>query len=447
MKENGNISIKEINETISMLKEQTETLESITKQFIKDQYHIDLSIIDDILPITMDDIEKMDEPACREFITKYTNLSNLSKITSELIEDEECPEVTNENEAIHHILKEIKEATLRILSSKYSIKKIEDDYDKMFEEIVSSYNSEESVEKRKQNLITMQKEIDEETDPDKKLEMEHKFKVISNSFTLDFFKERLDKFGDKEVSAIVDAFFDKTKSSYILNRFKNKMAHINRINPGVYRNFFNIEEYFCGEEYYPYNNLFLFIYMRYVCHCDPYNNDDKIYVQAITTAMANLMYHKFGTDEYEKEMVDLVKNIIDRFKPYHERFESENLMNPNHPMNKDRVEKIEQENKKKVITALNKYNIVVDDIESKSSTDLRKILNDSINNIIESQVVEYNKLNEKTEDGEDISEDEIDALIDESLENTSEENTETETSVEEVSKSVEDTDSEEITQE
>ena len=397
---NGTNDIREISNALSTLKEQASNLEEILKTTVREGYNVDPSIIDDILPYTVEDIQKMNEPKCREILGKYCDHNALSTTIKSVIEEHD--EVTTENDAVHYILNDIKESSLKLLSTKLEIKKIESEANKLYDEVINAYNSPESIEDRKNNLLKMKEEIESETDPDKKDELQKKFMVLNNAFTLDFFTTRLETLGEVEVANIVKTFFDKTKSAYVINRFKNTIRMMKTVSPEIYRNFFNIEQYFCGEEYYKYNNLFLFVYMRFVGYCSPYNKTDKIYTQAITSAITNLMYHRFGSAKYESEIIGLVKKVDDYFKDYSEEFEKNNLMNPNHPTNIAMTKNFENERKEKIKVALDKFHVEVEDFDNKTSDELQKILNDAIDVMVESQVNEFNKTQESTDVVNDV---------------------------------------------
>lgn len=402
-------TLREIVDGLAMMKDQVKTLESILKDTIKSSFNLEPGIIDDILPYTLEDIENFDEPKCREVLSKYCEPNAMSTTIKNLMDENE--DITTENQAFHFILKSVKEDSLKLLSSKMDVKKVEEASEELLNEVIADYNSPESVEKRRQELVQMQESIDNETDEDKKKEMQNKLMVLSKAFSLDFFTERLKNLGEKEVKNILDAFFNNSKGAYIINRFRNTVRQMKTVSPEIYRNFFNIEQYFCGEEYYKYNNLFLFIYMRFIAYSNPYNKNDKIYAQAITSAISNLMYHRFGNVEYESDMVNLVKTVDDYFKDYADMFENDNLMNPNHPKNIERTQTFNNERKAKIKVVLDKYNIPVEDFDSKTPDELQKILTDGIDAMIEQQVNDYNELHKEVEEVEEVDPDHPDVPV------------------------------------
>ena len=95
-------------------------------------------------------------------------------------------------------------------------------------------------------------------------------KIINGSFIT----ERLDKLGTKEVESIVKTYFNNNKSAYIIERFKNKIEKVG-FNSSTYRFFFNIEEKYLPEEYHVYNNLYLFIVMRFIAYININDDADR----------------------------------------------------------------------------------------------------------------------------------------------------------------------------
>ena len=98
--------------------------------------------------------------------------------------------------------------------------------------------------------------------------------------------------------------------------------------------FYNLEEKFLPEEYYDFNNLFTFHVSRFIAYSDPTSAKDKLFVAAILKNLYNLVYHKFGSDEDEKVVIELIKSFDDKFFPYKEKFTADNTLSPNHPRRK-----------------------------------------------------------------------------------------------------------------
>ena len=51
-------------------------------------------------------------------------------------------------------------------------------------------------------------------------------------------------------------------------------------------------------------------------------NEDELYVRSITSALGNLIYHKFNTSDTEKSFISFIESILDKFidNGYTDRF-------------------------------------------------------------------------------------------------------------------------------
>lgn len=389
-------TIKDLTEAIGMLKDQTKNLEDFLNTCLHQQFYIENSkIIDDLMPYSISDIKEFDESFCRDFLSRYISKnSSIEKLIADTIKDGE-----SDDDVLHRLLIFIKSEYLKIVKFKLEIRGFETETDELFDDYIKEYNSTEKFDARQKNLEKMKDDIDSEQDDDRRHEMETKFDILNSAFNLDFILNRLT---DKEVENIVHIFFNTEKSAYTINRYKKSM-HMHHLNPDMYTKFFNIEEYFCGEDYYQYNNLFLFIYMRFVAYHKPNDKASKIFVQSINTALTNLMYHKFNSPEYEEKMINFIKAVDDRFAAYKDKFEDDNIMNPRNPINMMRRKKHDYERREEIKNAMSKFNINIDDFDHKSVSDLQEILDNEIIKIMENQVKEYEELN-GIDDNSDVNE-------------------------------------------
>ena len=80
----------------------------------------------------------------------------------------------------------------------------------------------------------------------------------------------------------------------------------------TYKMFFNIEEMFLPEEYYPMNNMFLFVAMRFISYADTNNKNDAMFCSSLLIKMYNLVYHRFSTPEEElkKNSAKLLTKVV-----------------------------------------------------------------------------------------------------------------------------------------
>ena len=189
-------------------------------------------------------------------------------------------------------------------------------------------------------------------------------------------------------------------------RFYKKMKMFG-FKQDLYTYFLNIEETFLDERYHPFNNLFLYIYARMIAYSDPYNKKDVMFVNAINSGLASLIYHKFESTEQELNFKGIIMGIDDYFMGDREFFEKNNTTYEKHP------ERIEYEAGKE--DALKKFYIeklhsldVTDFDESLPSKELKAIYEDKYNTLVSTQVEEYDKeQKEKEESAEEVMKPEI----------------------------------------
>ena len=87
------------------------------------------------------------------------------------------------------------------------------------------------------------------------------------------------------------------------------------------------------------NNLFLFIYLRFVAHSDPYDKNDKMLVYSLTSAVSDLKYHRFSATS-EVEFLHVITEILDYFMPHIEFIKEHNLSWKEHPENIKRMKEL-----------------------------------------------------------------------------------------------------------
>ena len=150
------------------------------------------------------------------------------------------------------------------------------------------------------------------------------------------------------------------------------------------------------------NNLFLFIYMRFVAHSDPYNKHEKLLVYSLTSALSDLKYHRLSS-ESEAELINVIKDVLDFFMPHIEEIKKINTSWKEHPENIKRVEDYRRVEIVRLGADIKKIKpdyIVPDDATVES---LREEYFNIKHNMIKEQVDEYNEEknseNNKTEEG------------------------------------------------
>lgn len=209
--------------------------------------------------------------------------------------------------------------------------KEKENLDKEIRDITNkSYDASTSSKARLEKVESLEKQLDTETDPDKKAKIQKMLNTVRKTEDLSFLTERIVKIGDNEVRNIINTFFHPKRSSLIMDKFRIRIKRLG-YDENTYKMFFNIEEMFLPEEYYPMNNMFLFMAMRFISYADTNNKDDALFCSSLLIKMYNLVYHRFSTPDEEKEFIEQIKKVDDYFAPYVETLTEKNVTSPNHP--------------------------------------------------------------------------------------------------------------------
>lgn len=395
---------------MDMIKEmdsQYEMLKSFTESTIENTYGVRASIIYSMVGYMSEDIENMSAEQMKDILNNFGSEENTKKIIDEFNTDD------NELEALRKIIKEIKAAQLSLMNTKFEADKIKEESNEIIQDYMNYLSSPKVQEYRLKKLSLMKEAAEKETDPVKKREMIEMIDAIESTQTFSFMYTRFKEYGEHELANIVEKFFSDQKGTYIIDKFRKKIGKFG-FNEDIYKYFFNLEENFLPEKYYPYNNLFLFIVMRHIAYSDPYNKVDKMQVQSIYSAMANLIYHKFDKEEREAQFIKFIESILDLFidAGYTEKFTECNITNPNHPARIEADKKREADRKIALISKMNEMNITGYDVNS-TADELQKYMNDKLDELIELQRIkeenpeEENELSESCEETEELNSEDI----------------------------------------
>ncbi len=209
--------------------------------------------------------------------------------------------------------------------------KEKDNLEKEIRDITNkSYDASTSGKARLEKVESLQKKLDEETDPVEKAKIQKMLDTVRKTEDLSFLTDRIVKLGDNEVRNIINTFFNAKRSSLIMEKFRIRIKRLG-YDENTYKMFFNIEEMFLPEEYYPMNNMFLFVAMRFISYADTNNKNDALFCSSLLIKMYNLVYHRFSTPEEEKEFINQIKAVDDYFVPHIATLEEKNVTSPNHP--------------------------------------------------------------------------------------------------------------------
>ena len=406
-KNNVNELINEVSEK-ETLKNENESMEKIDYRFFVDmikemegqykllkdiaisqaemQFNLTKEVYTGIIPIKKEDIDSMDINDIKDFMSKY------------LIEDQKLP--FNNDDEIRDAMKQLKDSSLQMLSAKADIDDIKKDSSNMLKDYVNYLSTPIAQEKRAKRLQALKDSVNKTDDADKKKEMIRMINIMEEAQSLSFLFNRFNSLGKKEVKSIVDSFFDKRRGAIVVNRFKSKIVKFG-FDHMLYRYFFNLEENFLDEKYRVFNNLFLFIYMRMVACSDPYSKKDTIYVQSLTSSMANLIYHRFDSTVNEENFKNIIKKVDDNFLEYYDLFNTENATHPDHPIRLEADNKRNAERRKAIIAKMEELKITGYD-ENASADDLQTYLNENLDKMINEQIKKKDKPSEDVDNVEHV---------------------------------------------
>lgn len=359
---------------VDMIKEMEESykvLRNSLQSSIESRFNLNADCMEYILPYRMEDIDTMDITTIREFLNKYSK--------SSCTRFDETPE-----SEVREIFRTVKDAGNLLLGTKREADKLKEESADVLKDYFNYMTSDKVRASRQQRVDALKAALELETDEGEKSIIASKINAIENALNFAFLQERFEKFGDEEVQNIKKGYFDFKSGSYVIDRFKKKITKFG-FKEELYKYFFNLEENFLPEEYHVFNNLFLYIYMRMTAYGDPYSKVEKMWVQALTGALANLIYHKFESVENEQEFLHVIMGVLDHFEPYRDEFVENNTTAPGHPARKEAELKHEENQRSILIKKMDELKITGYDKDA-SVEDLRKYLNDHIDEMIDSQI-------------------------------------------------------------
>lgn len=311
--------IKEMDSSFKMLEEMvTSSLSS---------YGIKFEIVDNILQYTKENIPNMSNEEILAVLEPY-----YIDTPNTILDGKSHDELIN-------IMLDIKDSSLTLMQSREEVNAIKKDSSDAMQEYFTYLSSDKIKEARKNRLERMKVLYDETDDKLEKWKIQKHIKTLEESFSFSYIKKRFVEYGDGEVMRLLDTCFkNKLASSYIMEKYKSK-AKAFGFNPEGFKTFFNIEDDFLPEQYKPMNNLFLFIYLRFVAHSDPYDKNDKMLVYSLTSAVSDLKYHRFSATS-EAEFLHVITEILDYFMPHIEFIKEHNLSWKEHPENIKRMKEL-----------------------------------------------------------------------------------------------------------
>lgn len=368
------------------MEEQYNMFREIIVSSIRDTYFVNEEILEAVLPYSMEYIKEMDIDLIRKIIDKFASSETPATeliISSNVPDDPNAEVDKSDDDIIREAFIKIKEQSIQLYTMKSEVDGIRKDSKSILNEYIEYASSEKVRVKRAERLEKMKEAAAKLEDGPEKRSAEKMISAIESAQTLSFIFSRFNELGESEVKSIVESFFSPRKGAYIVNKFKKAVTKFG-FSETLFRYFFNLEENFLDDTYKPFNNLFLFIYMRFVGHADPYNKNDKMYVQALTSSMANLVYHRFEASVLENSFIDTVKLVLDKFMNYRDKFEKENTTQPNHPQRIEADNRRNQERRTALINKMQELQITGYD-ENASADELQQYMNTKLEEMIQAQ--------------------------------------------------------------
>lgn len=371
--------IQEMDESYKVLRESTiSTLES---------YGLEESALEGVLPYKKEELDDLDVEVMRNVLNE--NSLEGGFIINDVSDDD-----------VRSIFNIVKDESLALIGAKLELEETKAETNDILKDYFNYISSDRVRKSREERLATLKAAAENEPDGTaEKRKILNMINTIENSLNFAFVQDRFNKFGSKEVESIVNSFFDDTKSSYIMERFLNRITKFG-YNEEVIRSFYNIEENFLSKEFSPFNNLFLFWYIKFVAYADPNNKNDIMLVQSLTSAMANLVYHKFNSTESEVEFIGIVSSVDEKFFDYVDIFKEKNETYENHPKRIAAMKEHEKNRRAALIKSLHRLN-ASDFDENMDIEEMQKLFSDLAEKMIDEQIVSKQNDEEYDDENED----------------------------------------------
>lgn len=372
MSEKENKDYKIIIDLLKEARDDYNLLKDSIMESLNVKYNIKGNPLESILKFSKEEIEKLSVAEVLNYMSKYTD-------RFETAPTDKVDEVIEE---ARHAMIVIYDSAIVIFGARKKIEELEKEAGSIVDEYVVYASSDKIINARREKIAEFEKalEVLDDGNEIERRKIEKKVTTLKECLDFSFITKPFEKDCKKEVDSIISSFFDTRKGSIITDQFSKKIEKFG-FDKRIYKFFFNLEENFLPKEYYPFNNLFLFIYMRFVRYSDPYKQDEMMKVQAITSAMSNLVYHKFPNTENEKKFVEVMRKTIDYFMDHRDEFILHNTTWCEHPARKEATERNEQVRKENLINKMEELGITGYD-ESLSANELQAYFNIEMEKIL-----------------------------------------------------------------
>ena len=125
--------------------------------------------------------------------------------------------------------------------------------------------------------------------------------------------------------------------------------------------------------------------MRFAAYADFNKKSDRMLVQSITEAIANLIYHKNVNNEEEAYLISIIKKVDDLFIEYKDYFNENNTTNPNHPLRIEAEKRHEVRRRETLLKTMKDFKIEGYD-PNWSNDKLQEYFNEKIEEMTKEQI-------------------------------------------------------------
>ena len=363
--------LRDVAELVKVMHKEVEVMYDYYAKFITKEFHMSRPALEFALQFDIDEFKRdlteyttEEMQRYREFADKF-KARDLDFLNPEAVSDEE----------IIRIMRGVKDVSVIIMSTAEEVTELTEKAKEFFGEQLESMSRKPLPRVGKEQIETLKLANELEEDEEKVRKNNRKIDALNGWLTFDFLEDRLKNVPD-EPKKILDSLFNDRLSANTVANYNTTMKHIG-FQDKIYSHFLNLEETFLPEEYHPFNNVFLYVYIRYASHINEHIHTEVMNVRTITSAIAKLFFHKFDTPEEEAEFLEFIKKILSYFEPYKEYCANKNI---NYKKNPERMK--EDEEMEKAAVAMMKENLskmgITDYDETLSSKELREFYNETV---------------------------------------------------------------------
>ena len=310
--------MRELLEMVKSMNESVESYRNLLSNGFGDIHGFKFEVADELALFTKEQVESFSESILMKLFTKFRDPDTTKEIPEDF--DARVAFVKNDLLAIYDETKDYRS----MLDDR---NKIIQQADAARKDYVAYLNSPEYAKKKAESQDALAKKMEEETDEKKKESYRKTLDTLISSEHMDFIFTRFNSLGEKEIRNIADNFFDARRSKYIRDKFAVKVAKQGFTTTDI-QHLADIEACLLGEDYYAFNNLFLFIAMRFIAYSDPSQTDDNQFVASLILRLNKLVYHRFGSQEEEDAVLAVIRDVDDKFRGMEERFREKNQYDP-----------------------------------------------------------------------------------------------------------------------